>query len=48
MAVETRRLVRLTLDDDGEAGRVMDMLLGKKRAADRRQWLEQKGDRAAL
>ena len=48
MAVETRRLVRLTLADDGEAGRVMDMLLGKKRAADRRQWLEQKGDRAAL
>ena len=48
MAVETRRLVQLTLTDDGEAGRVMDMLLGKKRAADRRQWLEQKGDRAAL
>ena len=48
MAVETRRLVQLTLSDDGEAGRVMDMLLGKKRAADRRQWLEQKGDRAAL
>lgn len=48
MAVETRRLVQLTLSDDGEASRVMDMLLGKKRAADRRQWLEQKGDRAAL
>ena len=48
MAVETRRLVQLTLSDDGEAGRVMDMLLGKKRAVDRRQWLEQKGDRAAL
>jgi topoisomerase-4 subunit B len=24
----------------------MDMLLGKKRAADRRSWLEQHGDKA--
>ncbi len=48
MAIETRRLVQLTLTDDGAAGRVMDMLLGKKRAADRKQWLEQKGDRAVV
>ena len=48
MAPETRRLVCLTLDDEGQADRIMDLLLSKKRAQDRRVWLEQKGDRATL
>ncbi len=43
IAPETRRLVRLTLDEGGEAGVMLDMLLAKKRAADRRSWLERKG-----
>ena len=43
MAPETRRLVQLTLAQDDRSDELMDMLLGKKRAADRRVWLEQKG-----
>ena len=48
MAPETRRLVRLTLPDDDRSDRMMDMLLAKKRAADRKDWLERKGDLATL
>ena len=44
MAPETRRLVQLTIDDKGETERLMDMLLAKKRASDRRAWLESKGN----
>lgn len=42
----TRRLVQLTLDDDNETEtlQVMDMLLAKKRADDRRSWLQEQGD----
>ena len=43
MAAETRRLVRLNLDQGEEDFKIMDMMLAKKRAADRRQWLESKG-----
>ena len=45
---DTRRLVQLTIDDDGETRGLMDMLLAKKRAGDRKAWLEQKGDLATL
>jgi topoisomerase-4 subunit B len=48
MAPETRRLVRLTLPQDGAADALMDMLLAKKRAADRKAWLEKKGDLATV
>jgi topoisomerase-4 subunit B len=48
MAPETRRLVRLVLEDEGAADQVMDMLLAKGRAADRRAWLEQKGNQAEV
>jgi len=48
MAVETRRLVRLTLTEASETERMMDMMLAKKRAADRREWLETKGDLAII
>ncbi|MBN2809326.1 MAG: DNA topoisomerase IV subunit B [Deltaproteobacteria bacterium] len=43
MAAETRRLVRLNLDHEEEDFKIMDMMLAKKRSADRRQWLEDKG-----
>jgi len=48
MHVDTRRLVQLTIDDAEETHRLMDLLLAKKRAADRKAWLEQKGDMATL
>jgi len=45
---DTRRLVQLTVDDAAATDALMDMLLAKKRASDRRQWLESKGDLATL
>ncbi len=48
MDPNTRRLVQLTIDDSDETERMMDMLLGKKRAEDRRNWLQEKGDMAEL
>ena len=45
---DTRRLVQLTNDDNAETSALMDMLLAKKRASDRKAWLEQKGDLATL
>jgi topoisomerase-4 subunit B len=48
MDPNTRRLVQLTIDDIRQTDETMDMLLSKKRAGDRRQWLEQNGDQATL
>jgi topoisomerase-4 subunit B len=50
MAKETRRLVQLTIEGKtGEAAaEMLDMLLAKKRAPDRREWLETKGNLAEL
>lgn len=48
MARETRRLVQLTLPEDNRSDRMMDMLLAKKRAPDRKDWLERKGDLATV
>ncbi len=45
---DTRRLVQLTVGDDDGTARLMDMLLAKKRAGDRKSWLEEKGDLATL
>ncbi len=45
---DTRRLVQLTIEADDGTGKVMDMLLSKKRASDRKEWLETKGDLASL
>ncbi|MEN1970863.1 DNA topoisomerase IV subunit B [Luteimonas sp. MJ204] len=45
---DTRRLVQLTVDDAEETRSLMDMLLAKKRASDRKAWLEDKGDLATL
>jgi topoisomerase IV subunit B len=54
MDPDTRRLVQLVLDggagDPGDGARaheLFDMLLAKKRAADRRQWLTEKGNLAS-
>ena len=46
MDPDTRRLVQLTLEHGDETNSVMDMLLSKKRAPDRRIWLESKGNLA--
>ncbi len=46
MAPETRRLVQLTLNASKKTDNVMDILLCKKRTADRKQWIEAKGDLA--
>ncbi|WP_026972102.1 DNA topoisomerase IV subunit B [Aliagarivorans marinus] len=46
MDPNTRRLVQLTIDDEGATLALMDMLLAKKRSSDRRSWLETKGNMA--
>lgn len=59
MAPDTRRLIRLTIEDgdvvegegEGEGSLTdesMDKLLAKKRAADRKAWLEEQGDLATV
>ncbi|AKH21759.1 DNA topoisomerase IV subunit B [Sedimenticola thiotaurini] len=45
---DTRRLVQLTIDAGDDTNGMMDMLLAKKRAADRKQWLQDKGDLAEV
>lgn len=45
---DTRRLVQLTVDKGDNTNKILDMLLAKKRAADRKKWLESKGDKADL
>jgi len=44
----TRRLVQLTVAPKDEADQLVDMLLAKKRAGDRREWLETKGNLAQV
>ncbi|MDA9901245.1 DNA topoisomerase IV subunit B [Gammaproteobacteria bacterium] len=54
MAVDTRRLVQLTIEDDAESRakkstyESMDLLLAKNRSADRKKWLENSGHGADL
>jgi topoisomerase-4 subunit B len=45
---DTRRLVQLTVDANDRTDQLMDMLLAKKRSADRRKWLETKGNLAEV
>jgi topoisomerase-4 subunit B len=45
---DTRRLLQLTVDDEAKTVKLMNMLLAKKQAADRRHWLQLKGDQAEL
>ena len=52
MDPNTRRLVQLTFEAQGEESQetieTMDMLLAKKRAEDRKNWLQAKGDQVDL
>ncbi len=48
MDPNTRRLVKLSLDDAEQTMALMDMLLAKKRSEDRREWLQEKGDQVEL
>ena len=48
MDPNTRRLVQLTIDELTPTLEVMDMLLAKKRSGDRKEWLENKGNRAIV
>ena len=45
---DTRRLVQLVVEPGDDTNRVMDMLLAKKRAADRKAWLQEHGDLAEV
>jgi len=45
---DTRRLVRLGMKNGDETHAKMDMLLAKKRAPDRKAWLEQSGNLADI
>ena len=48
MNKDTRRLVQLTTSPGDKTEQLMDMLLAKKRASDRRDWLENKGNLAEI
>ena len=48
MAPDTRRLVRLTMEQETQTLALLDMLLARKRSSDRKAWLEKKGDQAEL
>lgn len=48
IAPDTRRLVRLTVEAGDQTNSIMDMMLAKKRASDRKSWLEEKGDLAEV
>jgi len=48
LAPDTRRLVQLTIKPGDSTNQLMDMLLAKKRAPDRKKWLEKKGDLAEV
>lgn len=48
MSPDTRRLVQLRLDPGDRTNETLDMLLAKKRAGDRKSWLEKKGDLAEV
>ncbi len=48
LAPDTRRLVQLTIEAGDGTDQVMDMLLARKRARDRKSWLESKGNLAEI
>jgi topoisomerase-4 subunit B len=48
MAPATRRLVQLSIAAEDHTHQMLDMLLAKKRAKDRREWLETKGNLAEI
>ena len=48
IAPETRRLAQLTIEAGDQTFKIMDMMLAKKRASDRKDWLQTKGDLAEV
>jgi len=48
LAPDTRRLVQLTIEPGDDTNQLLDMLLAKKRSAERRAWLESKGNMAEV
>ena len=48
IAPETRRLAQLTIEPGDKTFKIMDMMLSKKRAQDRKEWLQTKGDLAEV
>ncbi|RAH38557.1 DNA topoisomerase IV subunit B [Halomonas sp. SL1] len=48
MAADTRRLVQLTREEGDGTLEMMDMLLARKRASDRKSWLEDYGNLAEI
>lgn len=48
MSPDTRRLVQLTIEDSDNVDEMIDMLLAKRRASDRKLWLETKGNLAEI
>ena len=45
---DTRRLLQLNIQPGDNTHSIMDMLLAKKRASDRKSWLQKKGDLASV
>jgi len=48
MNPDTRRLVQLTIEAGDDTNKILDMMLAKKRAGDRKEWLETKGNLAEI
>lgn len=48
MAPDTRRLIQLTMEDKPDTDELLDKLLSKKRAGDRKSWLETYGNLAII
>ncbi len=48
LSKKTRRLIKLTLSNEKKDYDLMNMLLSKKNSADRKVWLEKKGDLAKI
>lgn len=48
IAPDTRRLLQLSVNAGDNTHGIMDMLLAKKRASERKSWLQEKGDLAVL
>jgi topoisomerase-4 subunit B len=44
----TRQLVKLSISSNDNANLMMDLLLSKKNAAARKEWLEKKGSLAKI
>jgi topoisomerase-4 subunit B len=48
MSLDVRKLIQLKLEKGNSSTSMFNMLLSKKRAADRKTWLESKGNLANI